>query len=96
LNSKRRVQVTLNKPFLRVFAFFVDNLNSNLFYWPFRELDFIEAKVSSEFVRKYEIERHAPMNPHKALSKIKKLKQDLELLRIESDRVMVAKQVIKK
>ncbi|RIA95911.1 hypothetical protein C1645_733672 [Glomus cerebriforme] len=56
------------------------------------ELDFIEAKVSSEFVRKYEIERHAPMNPHKALSKIKKLKQDLELLRIESDRVMVAKQ----
>ncbi|GES96650.1 spindle and kinetochore-associated protein 2-like [Rhizophagus clarus] len=56
------------------------------------ELDFIEAKVNSEFIRKYEIERHAPMNPHKALSKIKKLKQDLELLRVESDRVMIAKQ----
>ncbi|GBC30452.2 spindle and kinetochore-associated protein 2-like isoform X1 [Rhizophagus irregularis DAOM 181602=DAOM 197198] len=56
------------------------------------ELDFIEAKVISEFIRKYEIEHHAPTNPHKALSKIKKLKQDLELLRIENDRIMVAKQ----
>ncbi|CAG8445893.1 2452_t:CDS:2 [Funneliformis mosseae] len=56
------------------------------------ELDFIETKVKLEFVRKYEIERHAPINPYKALSKMKKLTKDLELLRIESDRVIVAKQ----
>ncbi|KAG9288175.1 hypothetical protein G9A89_020481 [Geosiphon pyriformis] len=56
------------------------------------ELSFIEAKVESEFTRKYEIERHAPLNPHKALGRLKKLKQNLSNLRVESDRIMAAKQ----
>ncbi|CAG8565279.1 8492_t:CDS:2 [Ambispora gerdemannii] len=56
------------------------------------ELSFIEAKVESEFTRKFELERHAPLNPYKALTRLKKLKQTLQALKAENDQIMTAKQ----
>ncbi|CAH1763598.1 22445_t:CDS:2 [Entrophospora sp. SA101] len=45
------------------------------------ELEFIEAMLDSEIIRKYEIEHKAPINPSKALNKITRLKNELESLK---------------
>ncbi|CAG8481286.1 2678_t:CDS:2 [Paraglomus occultum] len=56
------------------------------------ELECIEAKLEAEFKRMYEIERRATTNPYEVITRLKKLKQELETLKHDNELVTVAKQ----